>query len=150
LSDLADSCEYLTIEKLCAAVSESEKAKANRQTRCQNEEKLSCCYLCLSRRECSVSCKFLGKTGSNSLSVEAEKAETEDISNKKTEILTENAPMFCPSCNVAMSQTRTRFRIDGWIGHRPRMSSEGLGDELMAVVVYLCPHCSRIELKSPS
>jgi hypothetical protein len=31
LSDLASSCEYLTSEKLCLAVSESEKAGLSRQ-----------------------------------------------------------------------------------------------------------------------
>jgi hypothetical protein len=39
LSDLASSCEYLTIDKSCSAILEGEKAKANRQLRCHNEEK---------------------------------------------------------------------------------------------------------------
>ena len=47
LSDLANSCEYLTSEKLCLAVSESEKARSSRQVRCKNNEKMTCCYLCM-------------------------------------------------------------------------------------------------------
>ena len=58
-------------------VLESEKAKANRQARCQNDEKLTCCYLCQSKPECAMSCKFLGNVGYESIQVEPEKTETQ-------------------------------------------------------------------------
>ena len=59
---LANSCEYLTSEKLCLAVSENEKAKAGRQVRCKNEEKMTCCYLCMFVMNCATSCRFLEAT----------------------------------------------------------------------------------------
>ena len=144
LSDLANSCEYLSIEKLCSAVSEREKAKVNRQARCQNDEKMTCCYICLSRGECSISCKFLGNIGNETSPVEAEKTETQSAvdNDKKTEVpQTENAPVTCCSlCNVEMSQTRTKFKIDGWSGVHPKPSGDDSGEEFLPVIVYLCPH----------
>ena len=152
MSDLANSCEYLTIEKLCSAVSESEKAKANRQARCQNDEKMTCCYICLSKRECSISCKFLGNIGNETSPVEAEKTETQSTvgSDKKTEApQTENVPVTCCSlCNVEMSQTRTKFKINGWRGLHPKLSGDDSGEEFLRVIVYLCPQCGKIEFRA--
>jgi hypothetical protein len=152
LSDLANSCEYLTIEKLCSAVSESEKAKANRQERCQNDEKMTCCYICLSRRDCAISCKFLGNIGNESPPVETEKTEppSKFTDDKKTEApQTENAPVTCcPLCNVEMSQTRTKFTINGWIGLHPKPVGDDSGEEFLPVIVYLCPQCGKIEFRA--
>jgi hypothetical protein len=155
LSDLANSCEYLTIEKLCSAVSDGEKAKASRQVRCQNDEKMTCCYLCLSRRECAIKCKFLGNIENESSPLEAEKTEAESTFNndKKTEVYQmKNAPDTCCSlCNVEMSQTRTKFRIDGWEGLHPKLTGDDsgkLGEELLPVIVYLCPQCGKIEFRA--
>lgn len=154
MSDLANSCEYLTIEKSCLAVSESEKAKANRQLRCQNDEKNACCYLCLSRRECVISCKYLGRFESESSPIEVSKTEAESTfsDDKKTEVYeTQNAPVACCSlCNVEMSQTKTKFRIDGWKGPHPKLSGDDLrelGEEL-PVIVYACPQCGRLEFRA--
>ena len=155
MSDLANSCEYLTIEKLCSAVSDSEKAKASRQVRCQNDEKMTCCYLCLSRRECAIKCKFLGNIENESSPLEAEKTEAESTFNndKKTEEYpAKNAPDTCCSlCNVEMSQTRTKFTIDGWEGLHPKLAGDdsgNLGEELLSAIVYLCPQCGKIEFKA--
>ena len=152
MSDLANSCEYLTIDELCSAVSESEKAKANRQVRCQNEEKMSCCYICLSRRECAFSCKFLGNIGTEAPSVEAEKTEPPNTVDPDQEIQppqTENAPVaFCALCNVEMGQTKTKFKIDGWNGPHPKLSDDDTGDEFLPAIVYLCPQCGKIEFKA--
>jgi hypothetical protein len=152
LSDLANSCEYLTIDKLCSAVSENEKAKANRQVRCQNEEKMSCCYLCLSRRECAFSCKFLGNIGNEAPSVEVEKNEPKSTVAPDQEIeafQTQSSPVaFCALCNVEMGQTKTQFKIDGWTGPHPKLSGDASGDDFLPVTVYLCPQCGKIEFKA--
>lgn len=155
MSDLAVCCEYLTIEKLCSAVSDSEKAKAARQVRCKNDEKMTCCYICLSRRECAINCRFLGNIEHESSPIEAEKTEAEStfINDKKTEVdQTENAPVTCCSlCKVEMSQSRTKFRINGWEGLHPKLTDDDsgkLGEELLPVIVYLCPKCGKIEFRA--
>jgi hypothetical protein len=118
-SDLANSCEYLTLEKTCFAVSDSEKAKATRELRCQNSEKKTCCYLCHSRRECAISCKYLGST-KQTVSFEPENTSNKD----KTEVpQTEKAPMVCCSLCNTESQGRTKFRIDGGKDHNQTMVS---------------------------
>jgi hypothetical protein len=154
LSDLANSCEYLTVEKLCSAVSKSEKAKSSRQLRCQNDEKMACCYLCLSRRECAISCKYLGQINFESSPVETSKTEDESTFNDDNKIevnQTESAPVVCCSlCNVELSQTKTKFRIDGWNGPHPKLNGDDLGklEEELPVIVYLCPQCGKIEFRA--
>lgn len=151
LSDLANSCEYLTIEKLCSAVLESEKAKANRQLRCQNEETISCCYICYSRRECAISCKFLGNIENQHASIEIEKPvvqSTVNLDTKPEVAQPGKAPVVCCSlCNVEMSQAKTKFRIDGWEGPQPNENSGACVEEL-PVWIYLCPSCGKIEFKA--
>lgn len=151
MSDLANSCEYLTIEKLCSAVLESEKAKANRQLRCQNEETMSCCYVCYSRRECAVSCKFLGNTENQRSTFESEKAVAPNTINLDTEPEVAQTPkaqaVCCSLCGVEMSQGKTKFKIEGWQGP-PLNGDLGKFGEELPVTVYLCPICGKIEFKA--
>lgn len=154
LSDLANSCEYLTSEKLCLAVSESDKAKAARQVRCKNDEKSTCCYLCMLVLDCATPCRFLGNTENVSSPIDAEKTETENTlinDNKTEENQTQNPAIPCCSvCNVEMSQTRTKFRIDGWEESQQKSSEDDLGkfaEEVLPVIVYFCPKCGKIDLK---
>ncbi len=152
MSDLAASCEYLTSEKLCSAVSESEKAKVARQVRCENDEKMTCCYLCLFKRKCTTSCNYLGNVEDKSQQIGAEKAEADNtlIKNEKSEVdNTKNAPVIsCFSCNLEMCQAKTKFRIDGWEGLQQSPANgelERLGEEFLPVIIYLCPKCGKIE-----
>ena len=155
MSDLAKSCEYLTNEKLCLAVSESEKAQAARQARCKNDEKTTCCYLCMLVLDCDTPCKFLGTSENVPLKIEREKApiETPIIDEQKAlEEKTENAPVtFCSACEVEMAQTRTKFTINGWKGS-PQKSAGGdsgkLSEQELPVIVYLCPKCGKIDFKA--
>ena len=152
MSDLANCCEYLTIEKQCSTVSESEKAKEKRQLRCQNDEKLTCCYICLSRRECPIKCTFLGNVENQSSPIEAEKNDAESKFNndqKTEEPQTNYAPAICCSlCAVEMSQTRTKFKIDGWEGQHQKLIDGDSGEEFLSVIVYLCPQCGKIEFRA--
>lgn len=140
LSNLANSCEYLTSEKLCLAVSENEKAKTSRQVRCKNEEKMTCCYLCMFVMDCATPCRFLGGA-ENQPQIEPEKAQINitPISEEKPEEnkTKEAAATCCSSCYIEMSQIRTTFRIDG-----------REGEEVLPVIVYLCPKCGKIDLKA--
>ncbi len=149
MSDLAYSCEFFTAEKACNLVAENAKAKINRQARCDNAEKISCCYLCDTRAQCAISCKYLGSPDVAYMQVGPEKAETE----RKTDEPQTYAPKaqsaniigkHCPSCNVEMSEANTILRVDDWRGPKPAMTSA----DLLPVLVYLCPRCGKIEFKA--
>ena len=120
LSDLANSCEYLTSEKLCLAVSESEKAKAARELRCRNDEKMTCCYLCMFVLDCSTPCQFLGSNENVPLKIDYKENSVDNptVSKQKPEEdKTETtAATYCSECHLEMSQTRTKLAIDGWKG----------------------------------
>jgi hypothetical protein len=154
LSELADSCEYLTSEKLCLAVSESEKSRASRQVRCKNEEKMTCCYLCMYVLDCANPCRFLGGYENEPQQVDSEKSKINSsaINEEKTEILkTEKASViFCSLCNVEMVQTKTKFNVDGWEGSNQKSIfdySARFGAQVLPVIVYLCPKCGKIDLR---
>jgi len=154
LSDLANSCEYLTSEKLCLAIIESEKAKASRQIRCKNGEKMTCCYLCMFVLDCATPCHFLGNSENVPLQDNREKTPVSNMATneeKPEEEKARNASVTCcPLCEVEMFQTRTKFTIDGW-KESPKKSSdedEGkLAEEFLPAIVYLCPKCGKIEFR---
>jgi hypothetical protein len=157
LSDLANSCEYLTIDKECSAVSENQKARANRQVRCLNEHKKSCCYLCESRQDCAIKCRFLGNPQNEPRSqVEPEEMQPKNAPNtdEKTEVEQkepERLPVACSLCYVEMSQTKTKIKIDGWEGPPPKLVSDDFGRfDKLSVLVYLCPKCGKIVFKADS
>jgi hypothetical protein len=153
LTDLALCCEYLTTDKLCSTISESEKAKAARQVHCQNDEKMACCYICSFKRNCAINCRFLGDAESKTEHVEAQKTVDEDrfIEDKKTEA---NQPIdaqivCCSVCNVEMTQKKTSFKIDGL--EEPNKTADEAGKldgELLPVIIYLCPKCGKIDFKA--
>ncbi len=156
MSDLASSCEYHTPEKTCLAISERPKAQANRQLHCLNDEKLCCCYICDSRSECTISCKYLGATdNAPAQRVEAPKPAAEvnrrvDIKKSVETTSTGSVPVtYCASCNVEMSPKRTKLRIDA-DNTQPKQFGEysAQNEETLAVIVYLCPCCGRIEFKA--
>jgi hypothetical protein len=153
LSDLANCCEYLTIDKSCSVISDNEKAKANRQIRCQNDEKISCCYNCQSRPECDIKCTFLGNSENKPSRIEPEKTEAKTTSKIKenAEInQIEKAPVACSFCNIEMSHAKTKFKIDDWEGPPPKLSADGLskfGQEL-PITIYCCPRCGKIEFRA--
>lgn len=148
MSDLANSCEYFTAEETCNLVAESAKAKANREVRCGNPEKLSCCYLCQLRPQCAISCKYLGSSDTAYVLVELEKAPTESRTGgpkepQETEI-SNNQAKYCPDCNAEMSEAKTELRVDNWKGPKPTF----LSADMLPIVVYLCQQCGKIELKT--
>lgn len=155
MSNLANSCEYLTSDKLCLAVSGSEKAKAARQVRCKNSEKATCCYLCMFVFDCPNPCQFLGNVNNESQQIANENAEIKSTStrNEKTEVdQGKNSKVaFCTLCNMEMSQARTKFRIDEWEGPNQKVSddaSKKLGEEVLSAIIFLCPKCGKIEFKA--
>ncbi len=154
LSDLANSCEHLTSEKLCLAVVESEKAQASRQIRCKNNEKMACCYLCMFVLNCATPCHFLGNSENVPLLVDHEKTTASNTATSEQKLEEDKARntsvTCCPLCDVKMLQTRTKFTIDGW-KISPKKSEDDdetkLVEEFLPVLVYLCPKCGKIDFK---
>jgi hypothetical protein len=145
LSDLAQGCEYLTGEKQCLTVCESEKAKAGRQLRCRNDDKSACCYLCIFVLGCASPCQFLGNPEGVPQRRELEEKPKVDESNLNHEKANANRSTIaqaalCSSCNAEMTQGQTKFRIDRW-----EATGENVEKELSAI--YLCPKCGKIEFK---
>ncbi len=142
MAELAVSCEYLTSDKSCLAVSESVKAKAARQVRCENYEKMSCCYVCLFKRKCAIGCTYLGNFENEPQQIRDEKSEADNapIKDLESEVSkTEKVPAVnCSSCNLEMSQAKTKIRLDG-------DELDKLGEESLPVIVYLCTKCGKME-----
>ncbi|MCW4025714.1 MAG: hypothetical protein NWF01_11900 [Candidatus Bathyarchaeota archaeon] len=143
MSDLANCCEYLTVEKQCSAVLDSEKAKAKRQAGCQNDEKLSCCYLCSFKSVCAISCNFLGKPSAETVTVEAPKAELENSFEAGTDAQsTSEAVPVVWCCGTEMSWAKTKLSVDKWQGSHSRL------DSVLPVIVYVCSRCGKVEFKA--
>ena len=62
-----------------------------------------------------------------------------------------SAPVTCSLCNVEMSQTKTKFKVEGWEGLHPKLTGDDSGkleEEFLPAIVYLCPQCGKIEFKA--
>lgn len=145
MSDLANSCENLNPEKLCAAIVDNPKAQVTRQLKCFNDEKNTCCYLCISRSRCIISCKYLGQTENYIQAAPKTETPSAPALEKAEEVQApkiESIPVtFCFSCNTEMAWAKTKFTIDGWNGPKPEQAP----DMVLPVTVYLCPKCGKIE-----
>ncbi len=141
MSDLAYSCEYLSAEKTCLAVLENPKAEATRKERCLSEEKLSCCYLCNLRSQCSVKCRYLGDID-NAPSVQAQIEEPKTQEPPKapqTQPTQKPQPtVFCSTCNVETETKKAKLTLDD------------AQEQTLSVLAYVCPCCGKIELKANS
>jgi hypothetical protein len=148
LSDLANSCEYLSVDKTCALLTDSIKAKTVRQLKCENRQNIaSCCYLCVLRSKCVTSCKYLGQSeNSSELRHVTENTCTDDVKEFKdnTSQFESTPVVFCFFCNVEMAWTKTQFTIDNWRGPSLNMLVCG---KVLPVTVLLCPKCGKIEFK---
>jgi len=145
MSDLASSCEYLNLDKTCIAFSDNPKAKTNRYLKCKNDQKTTCCYLCLCRSQCAISCKYLGPSG-NDVEQPNPLPEPSGVSDKdlSAQAKFENVSVtFCFSCNVEMAWAKTHFTVDNWHGNVDLL----IKDTVLPVTVLLCPKCGKIEFK---
>jgi hypothetical protein len=105
--------------------------------------------------DCANPCRFLGGYENELQEVDAEKTKINSsvISEEKTEVSkTENAPFtFCSLCNVEMSQTKTKFKIDGWKESNQKLNgndSVRFEAEVLPVIVYLCQKCGKINFRA--
>jgi hypothetical protein len=104
--------------------------------------------------DCANPCRFLGGYENELRQVNTEKNEinSSGINQDKTEVnKTQNASVtFCILCNAEMSQTKTKFKIDGWEGSHQKPThddSARFGEEVLPVIVSLCPKCGKIDLR---
>lgn len=135
MSEIANSCEYLTPDKECIAVLESERAKASRQLNCENPQKTTCCYICPSRLTCTVSCRYLGRMETDLAApmMQTPKPQGEEEVSKAAA-----SSMVCPCCNGEMNCGKTKLAV------------EGLDVKDLCVIVYVCRVCGKIEFKAES
>jgi hypothetical protein len=95
--------------------------------------------------DCANPCRFLGGYENEPQQVNTEKIKSNSsvISEEKTEVnKTENtSDTFCSLCNVGMSQTKTKFKIDG-------DDSARFGAEVLPVIIHLCPNCGKIDFRA--
>jgi hypothetical protein len=95
---------------------------------------------------------FLGKTENQPATVETTKTEVTEskISEDKEVDAIEkegDSVTYCSLCNAEMSKTKTTFKIDGLDGQKLAGDDSGKSIEVLPVVVFVCPQCSKIELE---
>ncbi|MCL2173518.1 MAG: hypothetical protein FWB84_07795 [Candidatus Bathyarchaeota archaeon] len=148
MSDLASSCEYLSLDKTCTVFNDASKAKTSRQLNCKNDLKTMCCYLCIFRLHCPINCTYLGQSENYAKPKSIPKdtlACTVDKTLKDEPLPLESIPVaFCFSCNVEMAWAKTQFAVEHWSGNKPSL----IGDKLLPVTVLLCSKCGKIEFKA--
>ena len=149
MSDLANSCEYLNIDKTCAHLNDAPKAKTFRELKCENTKNITgCCYLCIFRSKCAISCKYLGQFETTNEPQKLTKNQTVEDPKGLTDNISqfESGPVaFCFSCNVEMAWTKTQFQIDNWNGPSSNILTH---DKVLPVTVLLCLKCGKIEFKT--
>jgi hypothetical protein len=105
--------------------------------------------------DCANPCRFIGSYENKTQQVNSEKnrIDSSEISEEKQEEKkTENSPVtYCSLCNVEMSQTKTKFKIDGWDKSSQKSGGYDLGRfeaDALSVIVYLCPKCGKIDFRA--
>ena len=148
MSNLDNSCKYLTNEKLC----ENELEKASRQLRCRNVENMTCCYLCMFVLNCATPCQFSGNSEVEPQIINHTQTPVKNTvinEQQQKEDKTKSNPITCcPSCNNEMLQTQTKFKIDK--DSCQKLTNSNLmktSKKELPIIVYICPKCGKIDLK---
>jgi uncharacterized C2H2 Zn-finger protein len=134
------NCEYLK-DGNCQSIVSNEEAKEARKVGCNNDNEQSCCYLCSYYHGCEISCAFLG--------------ENKRLIKRKIAIADEKQINFlrCPQCDQKMVYNQVSLRVGGWSGAlkglHPALDMMGeLGEELIPVLLYVCPKCGKLEFRA--
>jgi hypothetical protein len=136
------NCEHLRNGESCSAILGNEEAKIIRSEACENDNEEACCYLCSFYNNCEISCSILGENKN-------EPKRKQRITEKTEAILKPRIPR-CPLCNLKMRHARMSLRVGGWEGVWKGLPL-GIGElgeiqeELLPVVVYVCPKCGKLE-----
>jgi hypothetical protein len=124
-------CEFLKGGS-CSALTGNQEGIQTREDNCSNQNKTACCYTCSSQSVCNVSCNYLGEIS------QPDEASVDTLPTVK-----------CSTCNVKMDPARTKIRIGGYRGLwklAPVVGGVGeLKEQLLPVLIYLCPSCGRLE-----
>jgi hypothetical protein len=133
-------CQYLQ-DGNCKSVMENDEAKEARRTACNNDNEQACCYLCSHYHGCGISCVFLGENKNKS----KDRAKIIKTEAKQPSILR------CPLCDSKMIHTKINLRAGGWEGVTKGLPL-GIGEfgeldeELLPVIIFVCPNCGKLEL----
>jgi hypothetical protein len=133
-------CEFLK-DTNCLSVASNEEAKEARKVGCNNDNEQACCYLCTYYHECEISCVFLGE---NKRVIKRKPIGTD---GNQTKILR------CSSCDQKMVFNKINLRVGGWSGAlkglHPAIDAMGeMGEELLPVIIYVCPKCGKLEFRA--
>jgi hypothetical protein len=133
-------CEYLENGN-CQSITSNDEAKEVRKISCNNDDEGACCYLCSYYHRCEISCAYLG--------------ENKRIIKRKTNVTegTTSKILRCSSCDQKMVFREVNLRIGGWSGALkgidPALDTIGeLGEQLLPVILYICPKCGKLEFKA--
>lgn len=140
MSDQKVKCEFLK-DTSCLSIASNVEAKEARKVGCNNDNEKACCYLCSYYHGCEISCVYLG--------------ENKRIFKRKSIVADEQQTkiMRCPQCDKKMVYNQVNLRIGGWSGVlkglHPAMAVMGeLDEELLPVLLYVCPKCGKLEFRA--
>jgi hypothetical protein len=133
-------CEYLENGN-CQSITSDDEAKEARKVGCNNDNEEACCYLCTYYHGCEISCVYLGE---NKRIIKRKQNVTEGTLSKI---------LRCSSCDQKMVFREINLRIGGWSGAlkgiNPALDTIGeLGEQLLPVILYICPKCGKLEFKA--
>lgn len=140
MADSKIKCQYLK-DGNCESILTNDEAKEARKISCNNDNEQACCYLCSYYHGCGISCVFLGENKSKPKKYQ-KKVKTES-----------SVPSIlrCPLCNSKMHSSKMNIRVGGWQGVtkvlHPAIDLMGeIGEELLPVIIYVCPNCGKLEI----
>ena len=134
-------CEFIK-EGNCSSIKVNDEAKEARKISCSNDNEQACCYLCSYYQRCDIGCNFLGENKIKPIN----KQSTKNFEDDKIQVLK------CPLCDSKMLQSGVKLRTGGWSGFMqllPFGSLGEVGEELLPVVLHVCPKCGKIEFMAP-
>jgi hypothetical protein len=123
-------CEFLR-DGNCFSVMVNDEAKEGRIISCSNSNVQACCYLCTRSQGCEISCNVLVDNKSEPRNIQPENSSEDN----KLQVLK------CPLCDSKMLHSKMNLRAGGWEGMARALPLE----ELLPVIIYVCPKCGKLE-----
>jgi hypothetical protein len=127
-------CEFLK-DGNCLSIMTNDEAREERLIGCSNGNIRACCSLCSRLQGCDISCKLEVNRNEEDLPID------DGSENKKIQTLT------CSLCNVEMLNSRMNLKVETANKRVPLAMGkiDEISEELLPVVIYLCPNCGKME-----
>jgi len=128
-------CEYFR-DGTCFSIMTNDEEKERRLMGCSNSNIRACCFLCSRLQGCEISCR---KEVNKNEKVD----KLMDDGSKKNSVPT----LTCSSCDVVMLNSRMNLRAEVSNKNVPLAMGEigEIAEELLPVLIYMCPKCGKIE-----